>query len=181
MHLKKFEFTNKDIPFLKKDIVWRLSFTAMFCAIFIWQFIAFIVAQTKGLMSTGRIVATIFVLVLSLMLAFIGFIYSFKDIRIVAAIQKRGSCVSTVDVLFSIKKNSFIRLYDIVCQVLAYVSLFVLLCSITSMILNAAFYSTISYYMPILILLCVSGFNGVLHIKSEIKTMQTVLEYQSFH
>ena len=60
MNLKKFEFTNKDIPFLKKDIVIRLSFTVMFCAIFIWQFIAFLVTQAKDAMSTGRIVATEF-------------------------------------------------------------------------------------------------------------------------
>lgn len=181
MNLKKFEFTNKDISFLKKDIIVRLSFTVMFCAIFIWQLVSFLVTQAKNAMSTGRIISTVFVLILSLMLAMIGFFYSFKDIRIVNSIQKRGSCISTVDVLFSIKKNSFVRIYDIICQVLAYVSLFVLLCSITSLILNAAFYSTVSYYMPILFLLCIAGFNGVFHVKSEIKTMQTVQEYQAFH
>ena len=181
MNLKKFEYANKDVPVLKKDIVVRLTFTALFVAIFIWQFISFVSTQASDNMSTGKTVSTVVVLLLSLILGAIGFVYSFKDIRIVTAIKKRGTCVSTVDLIFSTKKDSFMRIYDIVCQVLAYVSLFVLLCSITSLILNATFYSQISYYMPLLFLLCIAGFNSVFHIKAEIKTMQTVQEYHSFY
>ena len=181
MNLKKFEFANKDIPFLKRDIIIRLIFTALFTILFIWQFVALFVAQAHNALSTTKIISTICVLLLSLLLAMLGFLYSFKDIKIMNAVKKRGTCVSTVDILFSTKKNSFIKLYEIVTQVLAYVSLFVLLCSITYSILQIAYFSSISYYMPILVLICLAGFNSVFHIKSEIKTIETVREYHSYY
>ena len=181
MNLKKFEFVNKDVPSLKKDIATRLTFTVLFVGILIWQFVSFLITHNAGNMTIGKIISTVFVLLLALILGMLGFVYTFKDFRIVTAIKKRGSCVSTVDLLFSTKKDSFMKIYDIICQVLAYVSLFVLLCSLTSLILNAAFYSQMSYYMPLLFLLCAAGFNSVFHIKSEINTMKTVQQYHSFY
>ena len=136
MNLKKFEFTSKDAPFIKRDITLRLVFTALFVALFVWQFVALVIAQSTNSISTAKLVATIFVLLTSLLMAMLGFVYAFKDIRILNAVKKRGSCVSTVDIIFSTKKHSFVRLYQIICQVLALVCLFVLLCSLTYAVLH---------------------------------------------
>ena len=181
MNLKKFEFTSKDAPFIKRDITLRLVFTALFVALFVWQFVALVIAQSTNSISTAKLVATIFVLLTSLLMAMLGFVYAFKDIRILNAVKKRGSCVSTVDIIFSTKKHSFVRLYQIICQVLALVCLFVLLCSLTYAVLQLAYFSTISYYMPILMLVCTTGFNSVFHVHSEIKTVETVKQYHSYY
>lgn len=179
MNLKKFEFTNKDIPFLKRDIIIRLSFSALFIVVFLWQFISLIVAQSASGLSVGKMIATIFVLLFSLLLIMLGFFYAFKDMKIVSAIKRRGTCVSTVDILFSTKKTGFMKLYQLIAFVLALVSLAVLLSSVTYALLQFAYFSSISYFMPILVLVAISGFNSVFHITSEIKTVDTVKQYHS--
>ena len=181
MNLKKFEYTNKDIPFLRRDVTVRLIFSSLFIAVFIWQFISLFVTNATVGMTTPKIVTSIIVLIVALMMAMVALLYSLKDLKIISAIKKRGTCVSTIDILFSLKKGSFIKLYQIVAWILAIVSLFILLCSLTYSILQFAYFSSISYYLPILVLVCIAGFNSVFHINSEIKTIETVKEYHSYY
>ena len=179
MNIKKFEFTNKDIPFLKRDIIVRLSFSALCIIVFLWQFISLFASQDINNLSNVKIIATVFVLIFSLLLTLLGFLYAFKDMKIVSVIKKRGACVSSVDIIFSTKKHSFMKLYQLIAFILALASLAVLLSSLTYALLQFAYFSSISFFMPILVLVSISGFNSVFHITSEIKTVDTVKEYHS--
>lgn len=176
MNSKRFEFQHKDIEGLKKDIVFRSIFMFLFIAIFIWQIV--MIAIEKNLVF-AHIVIAITVLISSLMLTILSFMYVFKDFRIISAIKTNGKCVSSVQILMKTDKKSFIRLYNILIQLLTLATSLILICSITYSILQATYMSTISFYMPLLLLITMSGYNSIYHIKQEIKTQNTVQQFNS--
>ena len=178
MKTKNFEYYHRDIKQLKIDIFFRCLFSALFLGIFIWQLIS---VFTKENLSNLHIIVSVVVLICSLMLAVITFVFAFKDLRIIATIKMAGKCVSSVQILFSTKKNSFIKMYAYLIQFLTLATTLILVASITYTILQISYMSTISFYMPLLLLVCVAGYNAIYHIKDEIRTQDNVHEQQPLY
>ena len=181
MNSKRFEYYHKDIKQLKIDIFFRIVFSTLFMACFVWQIASTFSASTKGPLSNLQIVVSCLVLLTSLSMCFITFIYAFKDFRIIAAIKMNGKCVSTVSILFSTQKASFVKLYSYLIQLLSFAVTLVLIACITYSILQVAFLSTISFYMPLLVTICICGYNSIYHVKDEITTQNTVQQQQPLY
>ena len=176
MKRKNFEYFHKDIKQLKIDITFRFIFTALFIATFAWQIVSMVMEQINGGLSLMQGVVGAIVLISTMLLSLATFSYAFKDLRIISAIKTRGKCVSTVSILFSTKKTGFVKLYNYLIQFLTLVTSLVLVACITYSVLEVAYLSSISYYMPMLILICVAGYNSIYHVKDEILTQKTVQE-----
>lgn len=176
MKLKKFVYVHKDVKQLKIDIFFRILFSTLFLGIFAWQFTTMAMYIASDKLSNPKGVISIVVLVSSLLLCLITFFYAFKDFQIIAAIKMSGQCVSSVSILFSTHNTSFIRLYNYLIQILTLGTTLVLIASLTYSFLQITVLSTISFYMPMLILICISGYNSIYHIKDEIRTQNTVEE-----
>ena len=175
MNSKKFEYQHKDIIGLKRDILFRSLFMILFLGVFVWQFI--MMFTTKLTVANSLVSAS--VLVTSLMLMSLSLMYIFKNFRIISAIKINGKCVSSVQVLIKTDKKSFIKLYCLLTQFLTLATTLILISSLTYTILQATYLSTVSFYMPLLMLVCVSGYNSIYHIKDEIKTQKTVQQYNA--
>lgn len=176
MKSKKFIYVHKDVKQLKIDIAFRILFSALFLGIFVWQFTAMVMYIVKNKFSNVHGVVAAIVLISSLLLCLITFFYAFKDFQIIAAVKMSGQCVSSVSILFSTRNNSFIRLYNYLIQFLTLATTLVLIAALTYTILQITVLSTISFYMPLLLMICVSGYNSIYHIKDEIRTQETVQE-----
>ncbi|MBQ8615765.1 MAG: hypothetical protein IJ415_04290, partial [Clostridia bacterium] len=131
MNSKRFEYTNKDIPYLKRDIVFRTIFSVLFLIIFAWQFVALIKIAVQNSATIMEICSTIIVFVCCLMLSFVSLLYVFKDFRIIAAIKMSGRCVSSVQMLIRTNKKSFLWMYGVLIQLLTLITALVLISSIT--------------------------------------------------
>ncbi len=181
MNLKKFEYQHKDTPFLKRDIAVRFLFSILFFAIAVWQFIIMAINLVNNTLSTTMLITSLFVIILSVIMFVCAMMYAFKDFRVISTIKKRGKCVSSVQVLFKINKRSFMKLYLFLNSVLSLATSLVLIASITYSILQATYYASISFYLPILVLLCFVCFNTVFHVNHEIKTMEQVKEHHAIY
>lgn len=181
MKTKTFEYFHKDIKQLKIDIIFRIIFSLLFLACFIWQIISMILVSINGKLSIIQGISAAFVLVGSLLLCVVTFSYAFKDLRIISAIKLNGKCVSSVNILFKTNKNSFIKLYNLLIQFLTLATTLVLIACVTYSILQITFLSTISFFMPLLLMLCVAGYNAIYHVKDEITTQNTVQEQRPLY
>lgn len=179
MNLKRFEYFSKDVPFLKRGLFFRFLFFVLFMAVITWQITSMIVIHSQKGLSIPEIISGVTVILLSLLLGLISIAYVFKNMKVIEAIKKHGRCICSVPMLINIKKNSFIRLYSAISFVLALLALVVLLSSLTYSLLQAAYYATVSFYLPLLVLISVAGFNSVFHLKNEIQVLTTVQEYHS--
>lgn len=179
MNTKRFEYFHKDIKQLKIDIAFRIFFSILFIACFVWQMVSMIMVSLHDSLTVAQSVASGIVLVSSLMLCLVTFSYAFKDLRIIASIKMNGKCISSVSILFSTRKSGFLKLYSYLTQFLTLAVTLVLVACITYSILQVTILSTISFYMPLLLTICVSGYNSIYHIKDEITTQNTVQEQQS--
>ena len=177
MNNKKFEFTDKDIPYLKRDIVVRTIFSVLFISIFVWQFIMMVQTYTKASLDVLKITSSLIVLICSLMLSFISLMYVFRNFRILTSINEHGRCVSYVQMLIKTNKRSFIWMYGVLIQFLTLVTSLVLICSLTYSILQVAYMSSISFFLPFLLMVCVSGYNSIYHIKDEMHIQNSTQEY----
>ena len=181
MKSKKFVYFEKDIKQLKKDIVARVFFSIAFLAVFVWQFISMFIKHNENTLTNMQTIFSVCVLISSISLFAITFLYAFKDFRIIASIRLNGRCVSSVQILFSTKKTSFIRLYQALITFLTLATSLVLIACITYAILQYSYLSKISFYLPTLILICMAGYNAIYHIKDEIHTQRTVQEQQPLY
>lgn len=177
---KRFEYLHKDISMLKKDIVLRSLFSVLFLAIFVWQFVMIIVETVNKTMHITKVITSVIVLISTLLLLLINLVYIFRSFKIISVIKTRGKCVSSVSILFRTNKPSFIKLYSLLMQALTLIISLVLISSITYTILQASYLSFISFYMPILFMVCISGYNSIYHIQTEIETQQKVLVYNGY-
>ena len=177
MNLKQFEYRNKDIPFLYRHIAMRFLFFILFLVLFVWQIISMWIHASNGGLKFSYILSAMIVLITSLAIIILSLMYCFKNFRIITAIKEKGSCVSSVAVFFSTKKASFIRLYKFINQIFALASLLVLVCSLTYTVLQISVLSHVSFYMPVLFLICITGFYSVFQISEEIKICEQVSEY----
>ena len=180
MNSKRFEYVHKDLSMLKKDILFRTIFGALFLAIFVWQFVMVVMDTITQSMITLKIISSVIVLISSLMMSLLSLIYIFKDFKIISVVKTRGKCVSSVSILIKTTKRSFIKLYDILMKVLLLIITLVLIASVTYTILQVSYLSFISFYMPVLFLICISGYNSIYHIKNEIKTQEMVQVYNGY-
>lgn len=181
MNSKKFEYQHKDVPFLKRNLVIRTIFTLIFLGIFAWQMISLFLIQMEGSLSILQIVTSSFVMIMCLLLGFISLMYAFKYFRIMGAIKRRGKCVSTVQIIFSLKKTGFMKMYKILTELLTLLSVVILVCTATYSILSIAYYSTVSFYLPFLVALCLSGFSAVFQIDEEIKIVENVNQFNAIY
>ena len=181
MNAKRFEYFHKDIKQLKIDIGFRIFFSVLFIACFIWQMVLTITTSINGSLSFMQGIVSGVVMVTSMVLCLVTFSYAFKDFRIISAIKMNGKCVSSVSILFSTKKAGFVRLYHYLIQFLTLAVSLILIAGITYSILQVTILSTISFYMPLLLTICVSGYNSIYHIKDEITTQNTVQEQRPLY
>ncbi len=181
MKAQKFEYHYKDVPLLKKDIAVRFVFTLLFFAVFMWQFISMLVVYTNDTLDSLMILSSVTVMISSLMFAVVAFVYLFRSVNIITDIKKRGKAVRFVSVLSSSKSGSFIKLYSILTKIIALCMIVILSCAVTYSILELIHYSTMSYYLPALIMLSLCGFNSVYHITNEITRLRSVEEYNSVY
>lgn len=162
-------------------MVFRLIFALLFFANFIWQFSNIIISQTTGSLSMLEIVLGALNMVFCLMFAMVAILYALQDQKTIVQIKKRGKAVKNITLFSAKKKDSFIRMYSFIMRVVAVVMLLVLASGVTYAILELIHYSTISFYLPLLITFALSGFNSVLHMNYEVNLMQNVQEYHSIY
>lgn len=180
MNSKRFEYSYKDIPSLKKDIFVRSFYALCFLSIFIWQFVDMIVTAIVSTVSIMQTCSAIIVIASTLLLTFVSLLYAFKDFRIIAAVKMNGRCVSSVQMLITTSKKGFLNLYKSLTQFLTLLTCLILICSITYSILQLAVMSYVSFYLPLLLLICMSGFNSIYHINEEMRTQKNVQEYNFY-
>lgn len=173
-----YEFTHKNIPYLKKDIVFRVIYGIAFLLMFIWQFVLLVINYTNGSLSNLMMGVAIFTLVTAMMLCLVTALYAYRDVKTISEINKNGSMIKRVNLIGqNVKKGSFIKMYNVLSQILAVVMLMVFASGVTYAILQLIYYSTLSFYLPILFLVTISGFNGVYHLQTEIHTIREVAHY----
>lgn len=180
MNSKNFEYITKDIPLLKKDIFFRSLFSILLLCIFVWQFIILIITNNKDEMSILKIIIAIIVLITALMMFLLNLAYTFKDFKVISVVKTRGRCISAVNLLIKTNKKSFIQIYHILMFAFTLLITFVLLCSLTYTILQASVLSLVSFYMPMLFIICVTGYNSIYHIKHEITIQNKVQAYNGY-
>lgn len=181
MNLKQFEYLNKDIPFLKKDIAFRLFFALVYFAVFVWQFASVTIKSIHNSITTPMIVSTVAVLVICLLFVGLSLMYCFKSFKILGVVKKKGRCISRVEILFNTEKKGFVKLYSYITEFLTIICSIVLLCSAIYTMLEIAYISSISYYMPVLATICCGGFYSAYHINTEINIVKNVQMYNSIY
>lgn len=181
MNSKKFEYAHKDIPFLKKNITIRTIFCVFFLVIFAWQLLSIYLAGDFSNLTIVQIFSSSFTLLITLLMSFISLMYVFKYFRIISAVKKHGKCISSVQVMFNIKKSGFIKLYKLLTEGLTLLAVVILVCVATYSILSLTYYATVSFYLPFLITLCLSSFNSVFHIDEEVKIIETVNQFNAIY
>ena len=179
MKTERFEFQNKDIPMLKKDIFFRFAFMVLFAVIFGWQLILLVLHYMHDNLNMLKTIVAVFVLISSLMFTLISFNYAFRSLNTMQKIVLHGTAVKSISIISNAKKDSFLKLYLFVTQLISLVMLVVLCCALTYNVLNYVYHSTISFYLPVLLFISSAGFNSVYHIKHEIKTIQNVREFNN--
>lgn len=181
MNSKKFEYLNKDVPMLKKDITFRLVLMGLFVFVFVWQFIMFIIEYGNKTLNLGKILATIFVMLFSLTFAMLSLLYALKSYKNIGIIKKRGKCVSSVIILFDLNNSGWIKLIYFVTSVITLALSLAVVSIITYSILQFAYFSNISFFIPMLLSLTIMGFNSVYHIRNEINVVKTVKLYNAMY
>ena len=88
MNNKQFEYHNKDIPFLKKDVIYRFIFFGLFALVFIWQFASLIsLLATKSNVSILMIIVSALVLVFALLFCTLSIMYAIKSVKIINVVK----------------------------------------------------------------------------------------------
>ena len=83
MNQKKFEYTHKDIPFLKKHLILRGIFCFLFLLVFTWQILSLFMDFNPKEMNIVQFIVGGMVLIINLLMSFISLMYAFKNFRII--------------------------------------------------------------------------------------------------
>lgn len=178
MNRKKFDYFEKDIKPLKKDIFLRCVFAVLILATMAWQSYTFIVGYKDNSLSTLKIIVAGIVVFAGAILFLTLLSFAFKDYRIIGGIKTNGKCTSSVNILFSTEKTSFIKLYEFLMFFLSLSTALVLVACVTYSVLEVAYFKTISFFMPMLVLICLASFSSLYTIKDEVRT-QRIVQLQS--
>lgn len=181
MGKKRFEYQHKDMPALKKDISLRILFAILFFGVFVWQLVSLIASRKSGQATTVMTVIATIVLIFSILFVLVAVLYAIHDATTIKQINKTGKSIRVVTVFSLESKDSMIRLYALATKIIAVVMLLILCSTITYTILQYAYFTTISFYLPALLLLCLSGFNAAFHIDGQIDLIRNVYEYHSIY
>ena len=181
MQYVKFEYFHKDVKHIKNDLALRCFFSFLLLVVFAFQFVLILFKIPKGMLSLMEIVFSSVTLLGSLIILISNSSYIFKNFRIISVIKIKGKCVSSVPSLMKANTKGFLRLYSVTCSVLSLATTLILIASITYSILQAAFLSTTSFYLPLLLLICVSGYNSIYQIKYELKTNEVCQKQQPLY
>lgn len=179
MGKKTFEYFHKDIPLLKKDMRTRLSFVILFSICFIAQLGLLIYKLYTRSATTFMAVVSAIVMLFALIFTILSLSFAFKDLQLINGIKKSGSVIHEMSLLPSISNDKAVKIYLMICKILAVAMLLVLACGITYNVLEIIYFSTFSFFIPMLVLVCIVGFNTVYHVKHEIETIQNTKEYSS--
>ncbi len=179
MNSKKFEYVSKDNPFLKRDICFRSIFLVLFLAVFVWQFALMIVKAIKKQLTTPMLIAGMFICFVCLLFVLICLLYMLKALTAIRNIKAHGKFVTSANILVSTKKGSLITMYSTITKLLAIILALVLVSIATYTVLQIVYLSSYSYYMPLMYLVAICGFNSVYHITYEIATIKNVQEYNN--
>jgi len=174
MNRRKFDYFEKDIKPLKKDIFFRCVFAVLILATMAWQSYTLIVGYMDKSLSTLKIIVAGMVVFSGAIIFLTLLLFAFKDYRIIGAIKTNGKCTSSVNLLFNIEKSSFVRLYEFLMFFLSLSTALVLIAGITYSILEVTYFKTISFFMPMLVLICLSSFSSLYSIRDEIRTQRLV-------
>ena len=181
MNLKSFEYRKKDISMLKKDATIRTISAILFALVAIWQ-ICLLVSSIKDETLSGlNIISACAVFFFCFVFALVSLLQITKNARTINVITAKGKCVSSVNILFSTEKTGFMKMYSIVTKVIAVLCLVVLFCSITSAFLQAKFMETMSFYLPLLVALCLVGLYSSHHVDMQITAVKTVDEFNRIY
>lgn len=181
MNYKSFEYRHKDISLLNRDSSTRTMFVILFSAIFLWQIFSLRSALLDGSFGTIEFASTCAVVFICFVFVLISIIYTVKNNRTINVIKAKGKCVRSVDILFDSKKDGFMSMFSILTKFISLISLIVLTCSVTFCVLQATFFEKISFFLPLLVTLCLCGFYSCYHVKGEIKTAKTVDEFNKIY
>lgn len=181
MNLKSFEYRKKDISMLKKDATIRTVFAVLFAAVAIWQIALLATSVAKETLSVLNIASACAVFFFCFVFALVSILQISKNAKTINVITVKGKCVSSVNVMFSTEKTGFMKMYSITTKVIAVLCLVVLFCSITSAFLQAKFMETMSFYLPLLVALCLVGLYSSHHVDQQIKAVKTVDEFNRIY
>lgn len=181
MDFKKFSYSNKDLQLLKNEFFYRLFFMILFSVILVWQVVLLFIETIRHQMQLSFVVASAIVLIVSLCFICVSLMYALKAKSTINTINSNGRCVSRVQILKSLNKTGFIKLYSTLCKFFALLISLVVVVAITYLVLQTTFDKQISFFYPFLFLCCALGYNTVFHIINEIKTMELVEEYHSLY
>lgn len=176
MRSKRFEYFHKDIKQLKKDIAFRVTFSVLFFGVIAWQLITTLLLHFSKTLTQTKLIISAIVLISALVLFSVTLAYAIKDCRIVKVIKENGRCVSSVSILFSTDKTSFLKFYQGLMTILTVAITLLFIACVTYSILEISFYTKISFYMPLLLMICLAGYNSIYHVKDEILTQNNVQE-----
>jgi len=177
MNQKKFEFQHKDLPFLHKDYKMRIFYVFLFIAIFIAQVAMLAYSFSKGNTSTTMIISSGAIMLVSLMLVILSLSFALRSLRLMNVIKIHGYAVTAISVLPSMNKVKFSKVYAFMSEIVAVATLLVLACGVTYSLLEFVYFTTFSFYLPLLLLVTIVGFNTVYHVNHEIKMIQSIKEY----
>lgn len=167
-----YTFQYKDIPYLKKDFKTRLLFSALFLAVFVWQLFSLLLKKENNDISILELVICVVVMVATLLFAMVSFSYFVKSFSDCKKVRSKIPAYTSVVNTSKPTKNGFITMYLKVSKIIAVLSAILLLCVVTYSVLTFVYYETVSFYLPLLAVIVISGFNGAYHIESQIYIMQ---------
>ena len=171
---------NKDVPMLKRDVWYRFAFSILFLLIFICQLIVCLVSFARETLTLPKMVSVGFVLLTAIFYSGINLIYAYKSFKRITIVNKKGNCVSRINILYNLEKHSFIKLYNAICAVISIIASIVLLCVVIYSLLNIVYFNSISFYLPLLFVICLTCYSSSYHIMNEIKVVETVYNYNGF-
>ena len=177
MNQKKFEFQHKDLPFLKKDFRTRMLYIVLFVGVLIAQAAMLISSFITGKTSSIMVIISLAIIFISFMLVVLSLSFALRSLRLINVIRAHGYAVTAISVLPSMQKDRFAKIYALMSQILSVVMLIVLACGLTYSLLEFVYFTTFSFYLPLLLLVAIVGFNTVYHVNHEIKMVQSVKEY----
>lgn len=175
MGYKKIEYTHKNISQLKSENRYRILFAIFFLLVLTAQIVLFIIEGQK--LSNIKYFIGFFVMISSFLMATTSILYFLKNNRIITQILTEASAVRMSANFLNTDKSYVLKLYAVFNIILTALSSIILLCSLVYTFLEFAYYSNLTFFLPILLLICISGYNTVFHIKYEILTAENVDKY----
>ena len=172
------EYMSKDVPTIKKDVWLRMLFAVLFIVAFVWQLVVVFTWQD---VSKLMVVICCLVLFFSVMFGFVSIVYAMNDLQTLSTLKHKGKSIKRVTFAFNVDKHGFIMLYRFITNIFAVLALLLLVASATYSLLQLIYYSSVSFYLPMIFTFTVWCFNSAYHIKNEIYISENVYRCNSIY